>query len=538
MSETIENTLARLTAFVNQNFTDVETGPGSVISELLLKLAAAVQNEQYNKITAIDQGSSISSVLASTTDTYSPIIDLIASNYNTVRSAGTYAQGILKITVSSSNTYSFREGLTFTQPSLGLTYTLINDVAVSGSPRESLQELQLFSDNGLFYFLIPVKASVAGPEYQVPSGTVFSIDSRAYIADLVKIEAYGNFTTGAAVDTDKQLIAKIKNNLGNTRSGSATGILNLFTKAFPNTQTLSVCGANDPEMTRAKQNVLGISTFGKADVYVRSSLAPETTSIVKAATKAAENTWVTHIDNKDIPGFYNVKSIVPVLPNVNLGGTLEPVSTDFGYSLYVGQNTNDINSFKEARFTKYQTATITFNYSETPVIPINTSLNFEITATYQPNIMDMQDLLLDSGERLACADYLVKAVIPCMVSLNIKLLKKKPIDTYESLNLQQLKKDIFLYVNSIPFGEELQASSIVDICHNYNIKRVDLPIEMTGVILCPDGSTITLVDNDVLTIPTVLDKGVTPKTALYFIDYYRVVAGVVNPIDNIGLSIA
>jgi hypothetical protein len=95
-----------------------------------------------------------------------------------------------------------------------------------------------------------------------------------------------------------------------------------------------------------------------------------------------------------------------------------------------------------------------------------------------------------------------------------------------------------LYVNSIPFGEELQASSIVDICHNYNIKRVDLPIEMTGVILCPDGSTITLVDNDVLTIPTVLDKGVTPKTALYFIDYYRVVAGVVNPIDNIGLSIA
>jgi hypothetical protein len=127
-----------------------------------------------------------------------------------------------------------------------------------------------------------------------------------------------------------------------------------------------------------------------------------------------------------------------------------------------------------------------------------------------------------------------------MVSLNIKLLKKRTTDTFESLNLQQLKKDIFLYVNSIPFGGELHASNIIDICHNYDIKRVDLPIEMKGVILCPDieSSTITLSDNDALIIPYNLEKGVTPKTTLYFIDYYRVESGVANPIDNIGLNIS
>jgi hypothetical protein len=45
-------------------------------------------------------------------------------------------------------------------------------------------------------------------------------------------------------------------------------------------------------------------------------------------------------------------------------------------------------------------------------------------------------------------------------------------------------------------------------------------------------------DYDVLTIPDLPSKGVTSKTTLYFIDYYRVEAGIAHPIDNIGLNIA
>jgi hypothetical protein len=61
---------------------------------------------------------------------------------------------------------------------------------------------------------------------------------------------------------------------------------------------------------------------------------------------------------------------------------------------------------------------------------------------------------------------------------------------------------------------------------------------MEGVIICPDNSTILLQDSDILTIPTNISKGVTPKTTAYFIDYYRVEDGVTQPIDNIGLNIA
>lgn len=541
MAETLTDTLTRLTAFIEQNFSDVETGPGSVISELLLKLAAQIQNTQYNTITALSQGASIKAVLDSTdTATYSPIIDLIASNYNTTRSLGVKVTGSLKVTVTKSVGYTFSTSLTFVQPSLRLNYTLTTGVRVSPTPTVSLGELQLYSDNGLYYFILPVTAESEGPEYQLSAGTTFDVADTSYINNFVKAEAYGNFASGKSPETDKELVANIQYKLGNSRLTTASGIANRFSSLFSGFQTLSVCGANDAEMMRSKRNVLGISTFGKADVYVRSSLGPETAEIVKTATKIAADTWQIKLNNADIPGFYEIKTIIPVTANLNLGGTLVLVgSVAYSSAFYQGERNNEISVNADARFTKYQTAIVNFTYTESPIVAVGSSAKFQISATYQPNILEMQNLLLQDDERLACADYLVKAAVPCMVALKINLIKKRITDTYDSLNLQNLKKDIFTYVNSIPFGEELQASNIVDICHNYDIKRVDLPITMTGQIVCPDGGApIALTDTDVLTIPTNLSRGVSPKTTLYFIDYYKIVDGVTTPQDNIGLNIA
>jgi hypothetical protein len=545
MAETIQNTVDRLTAFISQNYSDIEVGPGSVISELLIKLAASIQNEQYNTIATLKQSAYISDALNATTDTYSPIMDAVASNFNVSRSTGSYVTGKIKVTVSALNEYNLREGFVFVQPGLNLNYTLIADTrVVEEKSLTTLNEVQLYSANGLYYFILDVVAENVGPQYQVPSGTVFSLAPKGYLNKFVKAEAYGNFSSGKRVDTDKELIAKIKTSLGNSRLTSSAGIAKNFAEKFPSFQYLSVCGANDLEMVRSKQNILGISTFGKADVYVRSSIGLELTHITKTATKIAENTWRLELQNKDVPGFYRIQSIVPTSTLVNLGGTLLPTSVVYGFSIYPGERNNEIaadtlsKSASNARFTKYQTATVVFNYDDPENIAVGQTASFELHISNQPHIAEMQDMLLSDEHRLACADYLVRAVVPCMVSLNINLVKKRVTDTYESLNIQQLKKDLFEYVNTIPFGEELYASSLIDICHNYDIRRVDLPISMEGTIICPDGSTIILQDSDVLTIPTNLSKGVTPKTTAYFIDYYRIEDGVTQPIDNIGLNIA
>lgn len=538
MSETFQDTVDRLTGFISQNYADIETGPGSVISELLIKLAAKIQNPQYNKIAELEQGSAIMTALNSTTDTYSPVMDLVASNYNTTRSNGTKVTGKLKITVSSDSDKNVTAGTTFIQPSLNLNYVCAVETTASTRPSAILEEVQLYSDQGLYYFLIPVIAELPGAEYQVPSGTVFTVQTGRTFTDLVGIEAYGNFSSGAAPETDKQLVAKLKENLGNSRLESSAGIFKRFSSEFSGFQGLYVCGANDPEMRRSRQNALGISTFGKADVYVRTSVGPEVASITKTATQISEDLWEIHIKNSDVAGFYNVKSIIPVVPNVNLGGTLVISSTEYYTAFYTGERNNEIVTPADSRFTKYQAAKLRFKYTLAQTPGADNRPYFNLLLNYQPNILEMQNLLLSDTERLACADYLVKAVVPCMISLDINLVKRRPTDTFESLGLQNLKKDIFKYINTTPFGGAIQASSIVNICHNYDIQRVDLPISMAGNILCPDGSVITLNDSDIIEIPNLPDKGVSPKTTSYFIDYYRIEAGALNPIDNIGLTIA
>jgi hypothetical protein len=553
MAETIQSTASRLEAFIAQNFSDVETGPGSVINELLIKLAASIQNEQYNKISELSQSHTFDKVLSSSVDTYSPIIDAVASNYNATRETGDFVRGKIKITVSKGGMYTFQESsLKFTNEALGLTYKLEKAIRVSSTPIASLDEQQIYkTENGLFYYILPVIAEGEGSKYQINAGARFSIGAKNYIANFVSAEAYGNFSSANDTETDKQLISRIKTTLGNSRFESAAGIYNKFKSTFSGFQNLSVCGANDPEMLRSKQNVLGISTFGKADVYVRSSIGLETKKIIKPAKKTGNNFWRINMLNSDVPGFYNIRSILPVSTNVNLGGTINPSSLVYSYSLYSpDQRNNELSNYnavygnpdnasivQNARFTKYQTAAIEFESSYFPEVEIDKTASFEVTVAYQPFIADMQNLMLSDSNRLACADYLVKAVVPCMVSLNIKLLKKRVIDTYESLKLGDLKAELFNYINTLPFGEDLQASNIVDICHNYDIKRVDLPISMTGLILCPDGSSIELQNEDILTIPNLPKRGVSPKTTMYFIDYYRNVGGQVQPIDNIGLSI-
>ena len=536
MSELVQSTADRLTAFISQNYGNADTSPGSVISELVVKLAASLQNAQYNTISSISQSRAVSQALDSATDTYSNEIDLIASNYNTSRSEGKFSTGNIQVYVSGKNSYSVSPTLKFVQPSLGLTFAVTGQYRVSPNPDPVLNELQLFTEGNSYYFVLPVIATEVGGASQVSSGTTFSVVAPSTLSNFVSAKAYGNFTSGLPKDTDKQLIAKFKNTLGSSRLESPAGIANRLSKDYHTFQTLSVCGANELEMTRSKQNAMGISTFGMADVYVRNSVGPETYSALVSGTKIADGVWELTLDNSYCAGFYNVYSIIPDSTKLT-GGTLPITSTSYGYRAFPGEINNVITSASDARFSKYQTATIVFNYDEVPILAVGSKANFVVSSNYQPNIGDIQDLLTSSDERLACADYLVKAALPCFVSLNIPIVPKNPNDTYSSLNLNKLKQDIFNYVNTIPFGESLYASKIITLCHNYNISRVDLPITLKGNILCNDGSAINITDTDYLKIPTNIPLGVSPKTTQFFINYYDTSVGGANVVDSIGIEL-
>lgn len=514
MSISLSDTLARLEAIIKENAPSVDIGPGTVFSELLIKLNTTLQNPIANDIDALSAASSITKALNSPTDTYSVAIDEIASNYNTARGQGQKSAGVIKVVVSSAQTYIINQNFVFIQPNLSLNYLVTGSfkakVTLSTNPVDA-SELQLYSQGNLYYFLVPVIAENAGGNYQLSDNTNFT--TQVALTNFVEARAYGNFTSGLSIETDKELIARFQSSLTNKTLLSENSIKSRLLNLYPSFQDVSLVGANDGEMTRSKQNLFGISTLGVVDVYIRTSFGSETKVITKeAAYDQNDGLFHVSLDNTDAAGFYRIVSITP--SGLGLGGSLLHTDT---YGFETQPTSNLITSVQEARFTKYQTCSITFDPSDVLSEGVQV-YNFDIVVSLQPNIASIQDLFLSSSERIVCADYLIKGAVPCYVSVDLKIYKKSSLSV---IPVETLKQDIFNYVNSIKFGENLNVSEIIKICHKYDISHVKLPITVNGDIYAQDSSVISFSSRDVLEIPTNLAKGVSPKTTAFVIDYFK-----------------
>ena len=525
MAETISDTQLRLQTFITDNFPEADVAPGTVLNELLIKLDATLQNPITNTMSDLGQANSISAALASTTDTFNSIIDAIASNYNVTRNQGLRSVGTLKVVVAKNQSYYLPPGFTFVQPVLSLNYATTAQYHITPNPSVA-GDIQLFNANNQFYFLLPVVAAAVGSQFQVSANAQFALGTNQNISGFVSASAYGSFTTGLPEETDKALIARIQTGLNNKTLLTPASILSRLQDIYPTLIDLSVIGANDEEMTRSKQNVFGISTLGMADVYIRNCLGPQTIQITKTATQT-NNVWTLTFDFNDVPGFYRIVSILP--SGQNLAGTLV-TTQNYSYSTAGITPTNTINNVQEARFSKYQTCTATFAYTSTA-----TSADFDILLSYQPNIEDIQNLMLSSAERIACADYLVKAALPCFVSVAVNVHPNNPTTT---LPTGQMQQDIYNYINTIKFGDHVYVSKIVEICHKYDIQYVQLPITLTGDIYGNDSSVTSISGTDVLQIPTNLNIGVSPKTTLFFADYLKTGASDLQNSNSMSQSIS
>jgi hypothetical protein len=519
MAETLDNTLLRLRTTITDNYPGADVAPGSVLNELLLKISATLQNPIINTTDALDQGKSIRSVIDATTDSYSELMDKIASNYNVTRDAGRKSVGKLKIVVADSRNYFLITNFKVVQPVLKLNYFTTSAYNITPTPTAA-NDLQLFKDVGGYYFILPVVAEAVGEEYQVADQTKFIVDPANSLSGFVDAYAYGNFSSGANKETDKDLVIRMQEGLANKTLLSKNSIAFRLKDLYPNTKDISVIGGNDPELTRAKANLFGISTLGMADVYLRTSQGPETYQFIKTGTRVAStvisgvrtDTWQIDIDQYDAPGFYRIISIRP--SGKQLTGTLV-VNSSFGFSTDEFIPANQVSTLLESRFTRYQTCTATFEYNDSDAVL--TSADFEIVVSLQPNIGDIQDLFLNPAERIACADYLAKAAIPCYVSVALTVHKAVLTD----VPVDKIKADIFSYINSVKFGEKVYVSKIIDICHNHGVLYVDLPIVLKGDIYTFDGTVISITGTDFLEIPTNLAYGITPRTTTFFIDYFK-----------------
>jgi hypothetical protein len=536
MSESLQQTKTRLETFIGEAFPSADISPGSVLNELLIKLAATIQNPIKNDIDDLIQTNTVIKALDSTVDTFNPVIDGLASNYSVVRNEGSKSVGKLKITVTSEDTIFIDEGFSFTQPILKLNYLVPSSYRITTNPREArdIKLTKVSKNSTLYFFILPVVAENVGGQYQLYDKISVNLTTPNSLTGFVDAKAYGSFSSGLALETDKELITRFKLGLSQKTLLTKDSIQAKVSDLYPNLQDVSVVTTSDPEMFRNKQNILGISTLGTADVYLRTSVGLETLSIQKTAIKISDTTWSMSFDYKEAAGFYRIISILP--ENSGLTGTLE-FETVFNYDNSIFKDTNLLNNKYEARFTKYQTAEVTFTFDESvydlPIKGIGEEGLFSVLVTYQPNIADIQDLFLTN--RILCADYLVKAMLPCFVSIDLKLERN---NSFGSFPTDLLKQDIYKYINGLKIGEDLQASKIVDLCHNYDVKRVKLPIKLSGEIFTNKDTIININSKDVLSIPSNYSLGVSKKTTGFIVNYFN--SGVdpeVNITDAISITV-
>jgi len=556
--ETIDVTQARLEAFIRDYCAQpsvnlqVDLSPGSVLSELLIKLSSQLHNQLRNDASEAASATSVQAALNATEDTYSEAIDAIASNYNVSRDLGVAVEGRVKVQVATLRTYYLPNNFKLTHPSSGGVYTSTQtfraDHTVEADDLTS-GVLRLFKEGSGYYFLLPVK-SVGEVNATVSHNSQLALDpSTTSLDSFVSARAFGNFSSGREVETDRQLIARMQTGLSAKGLVSPQSMQALLPEAFPslfNQSTgrkaiLSVVGANDPELNRGRNTTFGITPFGMADVYVRTSSSIKVSTFPVVARYqsytppggSSSNTWVLQLDSTAAgfpTWFYDLVS----LHYVDASGVTQSAAAK---SVTFGRDTTAPNQLEGgnlispndvARFTKYQTCVVSVDLPNavegSPQVDATTH-EVLVTVSYMPGIGEIQDFFLQGAQRVTAADYLIKAVIPCSLSLNLSLDRGSQ-QTPDETTKQKIRQAICSYVNGLPFGEEVAVSRIVDICHNHNVRRVDLPVVLQGNVLLPSSSTsvkfVPTSTSDTMSIPhdtRFFPYGLSAKTSMFFIDY-------------------
>ena len=550
--ETIATTQARLEAFITDYCAQpsialsVDLSPGSVLSELLIKLSAQLHNQLKLEAEAVSLVGTVKAALEATTDTTSPAIDAVASNFNVVRDTGVLVRGKVKVSVAFDRAYYLGSTFQLVHPSTGSVYTTERTYRADSKLDDNTGGgvLKLYREgNGRFYFLLPVVNVDASTGASASHNSALILNSaNTTLEGFIEAKAFGNFSAGRAAETDRELIARFQSGMSSKGLVSTQSIRTLLPQVFPGLFTrrngslasISVVGAADPELNRGRNTVFGITPFGLADVYVRTSNSIEVGMFTATATCKTGVSgylpaqWEVIISSAtaDFPNwFYDAVSVSYV---DDAGVTQTAYPKNLVYTADPGAANQltggNISAADVARFTKYQVCTFALELTgvegNTPT-PNTSTKEIKVLVTYMPGIGDIQDFMLQSSHRIVAADYLVKAVIPCTVTTRLSLERSSSA----SVDPRAIKKGIFDYVNGLDFGDSIAVSRIVDICHNFPIRRVDLPVSLTGAILLPAAATnkiTSTLSNDVLAVPyatELLKYGVSAKTTMFFINY-------------------
>ena len=516
-----------LIQFLQDEYPSLDLSRGRVLRDLLIRPAALFHALNDGNMDRLRRSMSIQQIASDPTLANDDIVDGVLSNLLIERDDGAAAAGQIRVIVNSLVTTPVDSGATFTSDGLLFNATrafvgVVDASNVVGGGSRLITERA----DGNYEFLVDVQAVETGTEYNVAVGTRFTVNPG--IPNLIDLQAASDFSGGRVTEDNATLVNKVQDGLSPRVLAGRAHIETLIQENYENVDDLSIIGFGDVEMRRDSHNLFSVSNGGKVDIYTRTATAPEKSFTTVTCTMADSVNKILSVtlDRDAAAGLYDVlavyrsnqepftasdasePSLIDGLTIVTKTFTTNTTSTD-------GSFVPDIFNAEEAAFTRYRQLVLTFKD------PASTLSNGE-TASYKlyllkmPDIAAIQDFVNDRSRRSPATDYLVKAPIPAMCTIGIKVAAR----VIGEVDTNAIKAAVVSRVNALGFKiGHLPGSVIIDAAQGQlpTDAVLDLPINMQAKLYLPDGTRRTITGTDELRVPTnITDAQVSARTVGWF----------------------
>jgi len=499
----------RIVQIVSEYVPDLAADRG-MLSDTVCSLHAILQTGMQQTVDSVRESMNIHSALAAPEDFCDRVVDSIASNYGVHRKPATRAVGTVIVVLQQEHATGLNLNAVFRANDKQFTINLVPPPAIA-VPGGHTQR---------WATIINVKAAECGAASMLIKDTQLVPDRtpRGFVAAYVFEDFHGGYDS----QSNESVIESIRHAVSAKVFSNRTNIRALIEHADPaicdatklaRILDISIVGMGDKEMTRDQRGILPISAGGRVDVYLRSQHTPASISFVKRP-KLVETTdkykiWSMSIDAKDATGFYDVLSVRPF--GCSQGDDDCEICVVDRQCFIGGPGFSpDVRGLEDCGFSSYQAATVQFKQH-------NLDLDiekFEVTLSVMPLVGELQDYLTHPDIRPPGTDILVRAAIPCWLSIDILLeLSVSPEIS------RKLKTDVVACVHSKTFQNKLYSSTLSAIIAPLLADNNGIcDIKITGTLIKPNGDTVLLEDTDPFIVATQDEDNISAKTTAMFLD--------------------
>jgi hypothetical protein len=227
--------------------------------------------------------------------------------------------------------------------------------------------------------------------------------------------------------------------------------------------------------------------------------------------------WQFSVDRDEAPGFYEVVAVRLASAE---DGTYEVTEDVRGIDLSAPDEdyfVPDLADGVEGAYSRFQTAVIRFQDTDTLVtgLSLGATASYTVVVSLVTRIDALQDFLADGDLVPYGGDLLVRAPVPCFVSLSFTIYKRSNQDEPDLGPVRIALCDV---VNRLGFVRTLRAAQLTSAVQALLPDGMTLgAIDMLGRVRYPAGTISYLHDSAALELPDDPDNGVTYRTAQFFL---------------------